>query len=196
MIEKGVSFMKKFLSFLILSIFFICICPAQENKPIEGYDGFSWGTTIRKVTKKYPYGKDSGAANLREYYVSDKTSSYPIAYSKTFRFYEKKLYFGRTDYEYYYGEGGEEQLTKLYDNILADLKRDYNLGSPQTNSKKLSNEYMGLSYEYILYGSLWRESQAFYIELVKVENPLGVYHITVMFYDPLVRAKAENWNPK
>ena len=177
--------MKKFIGILLMNVFFIFLCPAQENKPIEGYDGFPWGTTIRKVTKKYPYGRDTAAANLREYCVTDKTSSYPIVCSKTFRFYERKLYFGETDYSYYWGEGGEEQLAKLYDDVLSDLKKEYNLGTHRSSDiQKLSNDY-------IAYISRWVISLTCYIELVKVENPSGIQLIAVMFYNPLERSKAE-----
>ena len=88
--------MKKKLFFITL--FFLSISFLFAQTPFEGFDGFPWNTNVSEFLKKYPSAKettDTDEIERNERTFQRSTNSV----IRVYRFFDNKLYWGRTVYE-------------------------------------------------------------------------------------------------
>ena len=88
--------MKKKLFFITL--FFLSISFLFAQTPFEGFDGFPWNTNVSEFLKKYPSAKettDTDEIERNERTFQRSTNSV----IRVYKFFDNKLYWGRTVYE-------------------------------------------------------------------------------------------------
>lgn len=88
--------MKKRISLILTLLFSLSFLNAEVL--FEGYDGFKWDTTVTEFQKKYPSASEitdseDKARNERAFKRETDTIT------RVYRFYNNKLYWGRTIYE-------------------------------------------------------------------------------------------------
>lgn len=88
--------MKKIISGLVFAFVLLFNIAAQE-KSFEGYDKLNWGTTLESFLKSNPSAideteKDDELTNEKVYSIETSTVT------RFYRFFDKKLYWGRTVY--------------------------------------------------------------------------------------------------
>ena len=102
--------MKKKICYILIMLLSFCLLSAQTNS--EGFDGFSWNTTISEFLNKYPSSKETTGKNEEE--RNERTFQRSTdSVIRVYRFFDNKLYWGRTVYEDPNYETEEAVLEKL-----------------------------------------------------------------------------------
>lgn len=87
----------KRIIYVMIFLFCAATCFGQSSNS-DGYDGFSWGATVEQVKAKYPdlinQTKNEDKMKNEAVYYYSKSSDF----IRIFRFFDGKLYFGRTAY--------------------------------------------------------------------------------------------------
>ena len=84
--------------FILISLFILLCTLNAQSKNSEGFDGFSWNTTVSEFLKKYPSVKETTASEDfdRNERVFQRDANTVI---RVYRFFDDKLYWGRTVYK-------------------------------------------------------------------------------------------------
>ena len=162
--------MKKTISLIIILLAFSSLF-AQEDL-FEGYADFKWGATVAEVKAKFPSMTEETTADDRKaeesLYVYEAEN-----FTRVFRFYKDKLYWGRTIYD----EPEDATVTA----IIRKLSSSY--GRYDDTDDYTQDEYEGKTYS-------WKKTLTFWVELDLRDyyNSYGRISgstILITYYNPL-----------
>ena len=132
--------------FLIILLFAVSSSFAQEDL-FEGYADFKWGATVSEVKAKFPSMSDETTAEDRK--AEESLYVYEAGnFTRVFRFYKDKLYWGRTIYD--------EPEDATVSAIVRKLSSSY--GHYDDTDEYTQDKYEGTTYN-------WKKTLTFWVEL-------------------------------
>ncbi len=82
----------------LITLFFLSVSLLFAQTTFEGFDGFPWNTNVSEFLKKYPSAKETTGTNQIE--RNERTFQRNTdSVIRVYRFFDNKLYWGRTVYE-------------------------------------------------------------------------------------------------
>lgn len=157
--------------FLIILLFVVSSIFAQEDL-FEGYADFKWGATVLEVKAKFPSMSDETTAEDKKaeksVYVYEAGN-----FTRVFRFYKDKLYWGRTIYE----EPEDATASAIVRKMLSSY------GHCDVTDEYTQDMYEGTTYNWTKTATFWVE-----LDLRDYYNSYGRISsstILITYYNPL-----------
>uniref|UniRef100_A0A7C3E1C0 Uncharacterized protein n=1 Tax=Gracilinema caldarium TaxID=215591 RepID=A0A7C3E1C0_9SPIR len=164
---------------ILVLLMLVCETAFSQNKILEGYAGIPWGSSIEQVKEKL--------TNLQEDKANDQIKNREKIYSqenemftRVLRFYDGKLYWGRTVYI------NPDNSTTL--SIIQKIKDTYGTFDNSGKGSEPKYEYTWATKYY---------SKRLYVEMVinTYYNEYGRVSensIFITYYDPVIQEQVQN----
>jgi hypothetical protein len=164
---------------ILVLLMLVCETAFSQNKILEGYAGIPWGSSIEQAKEKLNYlqeeNSDDQIKNREKVYVQDNET-----FTRVLRFYDGKLYWGRTVYI------NPDNNTTLA--VLQKIKDTYGAFDNSGKGSETKKEYIWFNKYY---------SKRLYVEVLiyTYYNEFGKINGNSMFityYDPVIHEQMQN----